>query len=49
MLCDPALIELAALKETSLFTLATRCGIAPPEDFVKRFIDCDREVREDGR
>ena len=49
VLCDPALIEQAALKETSLFTLATRCGIAPPEDFVKRFIDCDREVREDGR
>lgn len=49
VLCDPALIEQAALKETSLFTLANRCGIAPPESFVERFISYDREVREDGR
>ena len=48
VLCDPALIEQAALKETSLFTLANRCGIAPPEAFVQRFIDFDREVREHG-
>lgn len=48
VLCDPALIERAALKETSLFTLANRCGIAPPEAFVQRFIDFDREVREHG-
>ena len=38
VLCDPELIEQAALKETSLFTLANRCGIAPAEDFVERFI-----------
>ena len=49
VLCDPALIERAALKETSLFTLANRCGIEPPEQFVQRFIDYDREVREHGR
>lgn len=48
VLCDPELIERAALKETSLFTLANRVGIAPPERFVDRFIDCDREVRSHG-
>ena len=48
VLCSPALIEQAALKETSLFTLANACGIAPPESFVQRFIDYDREVREHG-
>ena len=48
VLCDPALVERAALKETSLFTLANRCGITPPEQFVQRFIDYDREVREHG-
>ena len=48
VLCDPELIEQAALKETSLFTLANRCGIAPAEDFVERFIREDREVRTHG-
>ena len=48
VLCDSELVERAALKETSLFTLATRCGIEPPEQFVQRFIDYDREVREHG-
>lgn len=49
VLCDPALVEQAALKETSLYTLANRCGIAPPQEFVERFIEQDREVREGGR
>ncbi|MEE0799957.1 MAG: ABC transporter ATP-binding protein [Gemmiger sp.] len=48
VLCDPGLIEQAALKETSLFTLANRCGITPPEAFVQRFIEEDREVRAHG-
>ena len=48
VLCDPELIERAALKETSLYTLAKRCGIAPAEDFVERFIAADREVRAHG-
>ena len=48
VLCDPELIERAALKETSLYTLADRCGIAPAEDFVERFIAADREVRAHG-
>ena len=49
VLCDPELIERAALKETSLYTLANRCGIAPAQEFVERFIAQDREVREHGR
>ena len=49
VLCDPALIEQAALKETSLYTLANRCGIEPAQEFVERFIAQDREVRENGR
>ena len=46
VLCDPELIERAALKETSLFTLANQCEITPPEAFVERFIGEDREVRK---
>ena len=48
VLCDPALVEQAALKETSLYTLANRCGIAPAQEFVERFIEQDREVRDGG-
>ena len=48
VLCDQELIERAALKETSLYTLANRCGIVPAEDFVERFIAADREVRAHG-
>ncbi len=48
VLCAPALVEQAALKETSLYTLANRCGIAPAQEFVERFIEQDREVREGG-
>lgn len=46
LLCNGDLVEQAALKETSLFTLAQTCGIQPPEAFVQHFIDYDREVRE---
>ena len=49
VLCDPDLIRQAALKETSLFTLANHCEITPPEAFVERFIEEDREVRNHGR
>lgn len=49
VLCDPSLVARAALKETSLFTLANRCEITPPESFVERFIHEDREVRKHGR
>ena len=49
VLCDKALVEQAALKETSLFTLASRCEIGEPVRFVDRFIAADREVRSHGR
>ena len=48
-LCDPQLIRQAALKETSLFTLANQLGISPAEEFVQRFIEEVREVRSHGR
>lgn len=48
VLCDPELVRRAALKETSLFTLAKRCGIETPVRFVERFIEFDREVRGHG-
>lgn len=49
VLCDRQLIRQAALKETSLFTLANQLGISPAEEFVQRFIEEDREVRSHGR
>ena len=49
VLCDPQLIRQAALKESSLFTLANQLGISPAEEFVQRFIEEDREVRSHGR
>ena len=48
VLCDPQLIREAALKETSLFTLANKLEIRPAEAFVERFIEEDREVRIHG-
>lgn len=45
LLCDPELVEQAALKETSLYSLAEQCGIENASDFVQHFIDYDREVR----
>jgi len=48
VLCDPELIQKAALKETSLFTLANHLDITPAEAFVERFIKEDREVRSHG-
>ena len=39
ILTNPDLVEAASLKETSLFTLAVRCGISEPSQFVQRFID----------
>ena len=48
LLCSPALVEEAALKETSLFDLAKLCGVEPPEALVDCFIHTDREVRAHG-
>jgi len=46
LLTDGDIISRASLKETSLFTLAVLCGIDEPREFVQRFIDYDREVRQ---
>lgn len=46
ILTDERIIEAASLKETSLYPLAVRCGIADASSFVQRFIDFERsEVR----
>ena len=45
VLNSPEIVELAHLKETSLYHLSTACGILNPEEFTRRFIARDREVR----
>ena len=41
----PDIVEAAHLKETSLYHLSALCGIADAEEFTRRFIARDREVR----
>ncbi|MBR0136887.1 MAG: ABC transporter ATP-binding protein [Erysipelotrichaceae bacterium] len=48
VLCDPKLVEMAALKETSLFNLANICGIDDPVDFTDCFIAYDKKERSHG-
>ncbi len=45
VLNDPVTVEAAHLKETSLYHLAHACGIDNAEEFTRRFIARDREVR----
>ena len=45
VLNSPEIVEAANLKETSLFHLSHACGIQSPEEFTRRFIARDREVR----
>ena len=45
VLNSPETVELAHLKETSLYHLSKLCGIEQPEEFTRRFIEKDREVR----
>ena len=45
VLNSPEIVEGAHLKETSLYHLAGLCGISDPEEFTRRFIARDREVR----
>lgn len=45
ILTDASIIERASLKETSLYELALRCGIDSGREFVRRFIDFEREAR----
>jgi energy-coupling factor transport system ATP-binding protein len=45
LLCDVSLSEAASLKETSLFYLASICGIEDAAAFVRRFVDYEaREI-----
>ncbi len=44
ILTDREIIRRASLKETSLYTLAERCGIDDARGFVRRFIEYEREV-----
>lgn len=44
ILTDAEIIERANLKETSLFTLAKRCNLEKPREFVHSFINYDKEV-----
>ena len=46
VLNSPEIVEQAHLKETSLYHLCAACGIADPEEFTRRFIAADREVRK---
>ena len=46
VLNSPDIVETAHLKETSLYHLSALCGIADPEEFTRRFIARDREVRK---
>lgn len=48
VLNSPEIVETAHLKETSLYHLAKNCGITSPEEFTRRFIAADREVRSRG-
>ena len=42
----PEIVKEAHLKETSLYHLSALCGIADPQEFTRRFIARDREVRK---
>ena len=46
VLNSPDIVEAAHLKETSLYHLSSLCQIADPEEFTRRFIARDREVRK---
>ena len=45
VLNSPDIVETAHLKETSLYHLSQNCGIDAAEEFTRRFIARDREVR----
>jgi energy-coupling factor transport system ATP-binding protein len=46
VLNSPEIVGAANLKETSLYHLSGICAIADPEEFTRRFIQRDREVRK---
>ena len=45
VLNDPEIVAAAHLKETSLYHLSVLCDIDDPQEFTRRFIARDREVR----
>ena len=45
VLNDPEIVAAAHLKETSLYHLSVLCRIDNPQEFTRRFIAWDREVR----
>ncbi|RIY33634.1 heme ABC transporter ATP-binding protein [Psittacicella melopsittaci] len=47
VLTNPSLVKQAALKETSLFVLAQRMGLANPVVFTEKFIAYDRRVHHE--
>lgn len=46
ILTDEHVIIEANLRETSLYTLALKCGINDPKEFVRKFIEEDRRIRK---
>ena len=48
ILTDEETAAKACLKKTSLYDLAVKCGIDPPDEFVTRFIGYERAMRESG-
>ena len=46
VLNSPEIVEEAHLKETSLYHMCALCGISDPEEFTRRFIARDQEVRK---
>lgn len=46
VLNSPEIVNAAHLKETSLYHLSASCGIDDAEEFTRRFIARDREVRK---
>ena len=46
VLNSPAIVDAAHLKEPSLYHLSAACGITDAEEFTRRFIARDREVRK---
>ena len=46
VLNSPEIVEAAHLKETSLYHLSALCSIEDAEEFTRRFITRDREVRK---
>jgi energy-coupling factor transporter ATP-binding protein EcfA2 len=45
ILSNSTVVDAANLKTTSVLELAVRAGFADPQEFVRRFVDCDKDVR----